>query len=168
MGEDAARKVNAVLSANSRGSLALVRHAEQLAASLRRRRLLFVSCHADLHAGNVLVSRDGTIAIVDWDDLMLAPKERDLMFIGGGVGHTWNSEQETGAFYAGYGPTDVDREALAYYRCDRIVQDVVVYCDALLRREGTSDERADSLRRISAAFDPNDVVEIAERTVAAV
>jgi spectinomycin phosphotransferase len=37
------------------------------------------------HAGNVVVGADNELTIVDWDEPILAPKERDLMFIGGGV-----------------------------------------------------------------------------------
>jgi len=32
--------------------------------------------------------------IVDWDDVLLAPKESDLMFIGGGIDEIWKTERE--------------------------------------------------------------------------
>lgn len=32
--------------------------------------------------------------IVDWDEPIMAPKERDLMFIGGGVANVWNDPSE--------------------------------------------------------------------------
>ena len=164
-----ARELVRVLSSKRLEIAALVEHAEQLAASLRRRALSMVPCHGDLHAGNVLVDRAGSLAIVDWDDPVLAPKERDLMFVGGGVGGVLNRPEESADFYRGYGTAaSVDPEALAYYRCARVVEDVAVYCDQLLLKGGDKRaERERSLRRFVDQFRPNDVVEIAERTFAA-
>ena len=45
-------------------------------------------CHGDIHAGNILLT-DNNFYIVDWDTLIIAPKERDLMFIGAGIGNKW-------------------------------------------------------------------------------
>ena len=49
---------------------------------------LFVLCHSDIHGGNILIADTGELYVVDWDDPILAPKERDLMFIGGGSAST--------------------------------------------------------------------------------
>jgi spectinomycin phosphotransferase len=165
--DDVARALKRLLSSKRQEIASLVEHAEQLAASLRHRTLSSVPCHGDLHAGNILVDGAGSLAIVDWDDAVLAPKERDLMFVGGGVGGVWNRPGESAAFYRGYGPASVDAEALAYYRCERVVEDVAVYCDSLLLEGGDQGaEREESLRRLTSAFDPNNVAEIAERTFA--
>ena len=166
--DSVARELRGLLSRKRLEIATLVEHAEQFAASLRRRVLLVVPCHGDLHAGNVLIDSAGSLVIVDWDDAVLAPKERDLMFVGGGVGGAWNRREESAAFYHGYGPASVDAEALTYYRCERVVEDVAVYCDRLLLKGGDQGaEREESLRRLVDAFQPNDVVEIAERTFAA-
>ncbi|HYM16177.1 MAG TPA: aminoglycoside phosphotransferase family protein [Dehalococcoidia bacterium] len=166
--DDVARDLVHVLAANTPRITSLVQHADSLAASLRDRALPLVPCHGDLHAGNVLVDSAGSLTIVDWDDPVLAPKERDLMFVGAGIGGVWNRPEEAAAFYRGYGPATVDAEALAYYRCERVVEDVAVFHDALLLGRGdTLAERQQSLRKFVAAFLPNDVVEIAERTFAA-
>ncbi|HAT1909247.1 TPA: phosphotransferase, partial [Legionella pneumophila] len=67
----------------------------------------YVLCHSDVHAGNVLVVNEESIYIIDWDEPMLAPKERDLMFIGGGIGNVWNKHHENNYFYEGYGKINV-------------------------------------------------------------
>jgi len=126
-----ARETAAFMQARRADLLELVRHAEHFARTLPGRALERVVCHADLHAGNLLL--DGTdFYIVDWDDPILAPKERDLMFISGGQGFAgYTPEEEERLFYEGYGQVQVDPVALAYYRFERIVQDVAVYCDEL-------------------------------------
>ena len=62
----------------------------------------------------------------------MAPKERDLMFIGGGVANVWNNPHEEEFFYKGYGKTKINRLILAYYRHERIVEDIAEYGQALL------------------------------------
>jgi spectinomycin phosphotransferase len=165
--DDVARELVGLLSARHDQIAALVEHAELLAGTLSKMALPMVACHGDLHAGNVLVAGAGSVTIVDWDDPVLAPKERDLMFIGAGIGGAWNRPKESDAFYRGYGPAEVHTEALAYYRCERIVQDVASFCDRLLLPSGEQNaEHAHLVQKLADAFAPGDVVEIAERTFA--
>ncbi len=145
--------------------LDLVAQAEQLAAEVQRLPLPNVLCHADIHGGNVLVSADGGLHIVDWDTVILAPKERDLMFVGGGVAGVWNDPHEADLFYRGYGPCTIDPLALAYYRCERIVQDIAVTCTQLLQSRAGGEQRAQFLADVTSQFDKGNVVEIAWRTL---
>ncbi len=142
----------------------LVDHAEALAPKLQHHYLEFVLCHSDIHAGNVLISADSAFYIVDWDEPILAPKERDLMFIGGGVGNVWNQPYEEEVFYKGYGQTEVNAEILAYYRCERIVEDIAIYTQELLFPTISSADRAEMYKHLMDQFEPNGVVEIALKT----
>ncbi|MGW7517978.1 phosphotransferase enzyme family protein [Streptomyces sp. NPDC054796] len=172
-----ARGLAALLVEHHRQLSGIVARAERLAAVLRDRGRATVLCHGDLHGGNVMAGDDGSLTVVDWDDPVLAPRERDLMFVGGGVGGTWNRAEECAAFYRGYGRDGTDgapdRETLAYYRLERIVQDVAEFCDALLSGEGDdgsvtgADDRAQNLRHFAGQFRPGNVIDIAERTYAA-
>jgi spectinomycin phosphotransferase len=141
----------------------IVERADQLADALERRTVDRVVCHSDLHGWNVLVGADEELAIVDWDEPILAPKERDLMFIGGGVGGIWNSDQETSWFYQGYGQTEVDLAALCYYRYERIVVDIAERAEQIFGMHGSVEERQKGLR-LREQFLPNNVVDIAHRT----
>jgi spectinomycin phosphotransferase len=143
---------------------AMVERAEQLAQALGHRAAEFVVCHADLHAWNVLVGADDALAIVDWDELILAPKERDLMFVGGGLFGDRNRAEEEAWFYAGYGPTAIDPVALAYYRYERIVADIAAYAEQIFGMQGIVEDREQGLRQLMGQFQPNEVVEIAHRT----
>ena len=77
-------------------------------------------CHGDIHAGNIFIAEDNNFYIVDWDTLIMAPKERDLMFIGGGIGNKWNNKIENEYFYKGYGKRDdINKTIMVYYRNTR-------------------------------------------------
>jgi len=109
--------------------------------------------------------QDERIIIVDWDNPVLAPKERDLMFIGGGqmgAGHT--PQEEESLFYRGYGRAQIDPIALAYYRYERIVQDIAAFCEQIFLTDGGGEDREQALHYLTSNFLPNGVIEIAYRS----
>lgn len=161
--EPLAAELAAFLNAKSDVISHMVARADALGDALHARPPAHVLCHADIHAANVLIDTNGALYIIDWDTLILAPKERDLMFIGGGIGGAWNSAWEEALFYRGYGQTDIDRVALAYYRFERILEDIVEFCERLLTDEGGAD-RAVGLGKFRRAFQPDNVVAIAYAT----
>ena len=80
-----ARRLWAFMTGHREEITTIVERAEMLSAhaqSTEQRGGTFVLCHSDLHAGNVLL-RGEELYIVDWDNPLFAPKERDLMFFGG-------------------------------------------------------------------------------------
>jgi spectinomycin phosphotransferase len=142
----------------------VLERSEQLASELQSKSWDFVLCHSDIHGGNILIGNTGELYVVDWDDPILAPKERDLMFIGGGIDSLWKSEQEIDMFYQGYGETDIDQTALAYYRYERVIEDLVVICDQLLPTDGGGADRERSYGRFTSNFEPGLTIEIAKTT----
>lgn len=143
----------------------LVRRAGELASVMQARSQPFVLCHADIHAGNVFIDSTGRFYIVDWDTLILAPKARDLMYAGGGQfrNHRAPDEEET-LFYQGYGPADPNPVGLAYYRYERIVQDIAAYCEQILLTDDGGADRENGLRQLQSQFLPGDVVAMARRS----
>ena len=139
----------------------IVTRAESLGVALQAQPPGHVLCHADIHGGNVLLGPDGALSIVDWDTLIFAPKERDLMFVGGGIGAGWNSAREDVLFYRGYGPVEIDLVALAYYRYERIVEDFAAYGEQLLLTDEGGADREAALGYFRSQFQPNDVIAIA-------
>ena len=155
-------KLAAFLRAKRTEILALVGRAEWLAQALQAQSPGFVPCHSDVHAGNVLIDANGAFYIVDWDDPILAPKERDLMFVGGAqgfIGHT--PQEEEILFYQGYGQTEIDPIALAYYRYERIVQDIAVFGELLFLTDQGGEDREQSFQYLTSNFLPNNTIEIA-------
>jgi spectinomycin phosphotransferase len=144
----------------------MVDRTERLAQILRQRGLPFVLCHTDLHPGNVLLGPHAEFAIVDWDAPLFAPKERDLMSLGGGVGPAWNDPHEDALFYEGYGPAAIDLEALAYYRYQRIVDDLAAYGAQIFEVRTSPEDRRDGLRRFMGNWLPGHVLDVAHQTYA--
>ncbi len=164
IGDESALKLLKFMKKNMLAIRRLVDRAEQLGQMLQDQSPKFVLCHSDIHGGNVLMDGDDAIYIVDWDDPIMAPKERDLMFIGGGVANVWNKPHEEKFFYKGYGKTDVNATILTYYRHERIVEDISEFGQELLLTTYGGEDRPEMYKQFIGMFEPNGVVEIAFKT----
>src|SRR4030095_11662823 len=142
----------------------LVDRTEELASELQSKPSDFVLCHTDIHGRNILIGDNKKLYIVDWDAPLLAPKERDLMFIGGGIDNIWRSERDEAIFYEGYGKTEIDLSALAYYRYERIIQDVADYGEHALLGEKDLAEREQFYKYFTINFAPGTRLKIARKT----
>ena len=109
-GDETALKLQTFMKEHRAVIHRLVDRAEALSQKIQEQSPEFVLCHSDIHGGNVLIDGNGAIYIVDWDDPIMAPKERDLMFIGGGVANVWNNPHEEEFFYKGYGKTKINMD----------------------------------------------------------
>ncbi|EHL32623.1 phosphotransferase enzyme family protein [Legionella drancourtii] len=158
--EDAIEARMAVfLKSKSEEILELLRHSEYLVSVLEKQSLDYILCHADIHGWNLLISKEAALFVVDWDTLIYAPKERDLMFIGAGIGDTGRTvPEEESLFYQGYGSTDINQDAIAYYRFERIIQDIGEYCEHIFLSNEGEEERMQSLEYLQANFLPNGTI----------
>lgn len=150
----------------------LIEQADALASKLQSKPLEFVLCHTDIHGGNILICKDGqppvpteNLYIVDWDAPLLAPKERDLMFIGGGIDNIWKTKQDESIFHEGYGKTEIDFRVMAYYRYERVIEDLAAYGEQLLLTNEGGADREEAYRRFTGNFEPGQTIEIAEKTL---
>ena len=120
----------------------------------------FVLCHADIHTANIILDAQGEIRIVDWDETVIAPKERDLMFFVDD-GHT---QEETDAFFAGYDGGEINWLALAYYKYDWVVQEFADYGERIfLSDEIGGQDLTAALVEFKRLFEPDDVIDRAQR-----
>ena len=102
------------------------------------------------------------IACLQAEYPLLAPKERDLMFIGGEQGFVGRTAQEEETlFYHGYNDMQIDRIALAYYGYERNIIDIAVACDQILSSKPGGQDRAQSLQYLTWYFWPNGAIESA-------
>ena len=130
---------------------ALLTSLDKLSGELRSQTRPHVICHADLHPGNLLRDRAGQVFVVDWDDVMLAPRERDFIFVGEPA-HA--SSQNGSPFFQGYGETEVDWTLLTYYRYERVVQDLIEDAGQVVLRDDLSERaKAEAARAFRASLE---------------
>ena len=116
-------------------------------------------CHGDIHAGNILIANDN-FYIVDWDTVIYAPKEKDLMFIGAGIGNKWNKNEEIDYFYDGYGKEiAIDKVLIKYYRLERIIQDIYEFYNQIMHTNIEEKEYELCIKYFLEQFENNNVVE---------
>jgi spectinomycin phosphotransferase len=160
--EPVAVEMAAFLKIKADETLELVIRAERFAQMLKEQLPGFILCHADIHAWNLLIDDHDAFYMVDWDTIIFAPKERDLMFIGGGLGGNGHTPQEEETlFYRGYGQTQIDPVALAYYRYERIIQDIAVECEQIFLANGGGKDREQAFQYLTSNFLPGNTIEIA-------
>lgn len=163
--ETVAIKLAALLMSKNDIILDLIKRTEELGSILQNQSFQHVLCHADMHGWNLLIDQDNHWYLIDWDTLILAPKERDLMFIGSGI---WDSgytpTEEESLFYKGYGQAYINQDALCYYRFNRILQDIAEYCEYIFLSDEGGDDRSQALEHLKPNFLPNGTIERAYHT----
>lgn len=134
---------------------------QTLAQVLRRQAGPLVICHADLHPGNIIRDRVGHVHVIDWDDVMLAPKERDFLFVECAPAEN-AAHAGVSPFFQGYGSAKIDWVALAYYRFERVIQDLIEHADEVVFRDDVDeDARADAVRLFEDHFVSGDTLDAA-------
>jgi spectinomycin phosphotransferase len=161
--EPAAAQLAALLRERTDELHRLIERTEALGQALQARALPLALCHTDIHGWNLLAGVNGDLYIVDWDAPMLAPKERDLMFLVGGVAGVWQRTNADAWFYQGYGDAKADPGALAYYRYARAVEDIAVTCEQIFLSDEGGEDRAAGVQIAIQTFSPNGAVAHAYR-----
>ncbi len=143
----------------------ILQRAEALAKKMQATDLEFVLCHADIHTANILRTEDDKIFIVDWDETILAPKERDLLFVMGSIFGDTSGGRAEELFFEGYGKTEVDMLALAYYRYNWCVEDIGGFAEQIFTTENVGEEtKKNSIWWFKSLFASGNSAELALNT----
>jgi spectinomycin phosphotransferase len=147
---------------NSKTIQTLIERTESIGKHLQRATLEFVLCHADIHTANILIDHKDNMFIVDWDGTLLAPKERDLMFV---LGQDTVETREEELFFQGYGTVPINPLALAYYRYEWCIQEIGDYGERVfLMKDVDKNTKRASVEEFMKLFSFNDVIETALNT----
>ncbi len=138
----------------------LLAEGERVGPMVRDQDPRLVLCHADIHTANVLVPTAGRLRVVDWDGMLYAPPERDLMFV---------PDEQDEPFYRGYGSYTPGALVIAYYRVEWAIQEIGDYGRRVIPPPGEVHEarfRDEALEEFVRLFDPDHEVEWAHRALA--
>ena len=141
----------------------LIEVATRLGSNLRKRELRYVLCHGDIHEDNIFLADSGKKYIIDWDNAILAPKERDLFFFGK------NKDYLTGYFgnldeTRPISPPSVDPYVIDYYVLEWALQEIYDYGNRILfDTKFDQDGRLDAWQQFQILFDTNQDVDLALR-----
>ena len=140
----------------------LIERAELIGKRLQQTDLEFVLCHADIHTANIILTEEQDMFIVDWDDTLLAPKERDLMFVLNDDKALTKKEQ---LFFKGYGDVEINPLVLAYYRYEWCVQEIGDFGERVfLAGDAGETTKQDAVEGFIKLFSHDDVVDAALNT----
>ncbi|MFN8536312.1 MAG: aminoglycoside phosphotransferase family protein [Thermomicrobiales bacterium] len=144
----------------------ILRRAEELGQALQATHPDLVLCHADCHPANILIDATGHLRVVDWDQPMLAPRERDLMFL---IGPTFTGftpgSPEAAAFFAHYGAVTPDPITLAYYRYEWAMQDIGGFAERIFLTPGLEEAtKLGAMGWLDVLFHPDGIANAAYQT----
>jgi spectinomycin phosphotransferase len=105
----------------------------------------FAVCHADIHPFNIMTTPHG-LMMVDWDGIMLAPRERDLMFYA-------DEMRSATALHRAYGlDCQLDEQLITYYAYEWVLQEFTDYLRRLFDDSLGTDARQHALKEFELLF----------------
>lgn len=130
----------------------LVAYIERLERVITRAKATTVEhvlCHQDFGGSNVLIRDGEVVAIIDWEQVVLGPREHDLWIAA--------EERHGEEMLRAYGAHDLNRTHLEYALLARALRDIAARLTANTDQEGVTTwgfRRLDRLSRDLALFSP--------------
>lgn len=116
-----------------------ISQARRQAEHIKSLNLPFVLCHTDIHGGNLMKDKDDRLYLVDWENVLLAPKEADLFSFAE-------------ADYRDVFCQKVNLDAIAYYTVRRDLEDIWEFLRGLLNNEYDKTGQSEVYRHLFRIF----------------
>ncbi len=105
-----------------------VKELEGLGGKLRNQNIDFVICHSEPHAWNTMIDKEGEIYLIDWDDSLYAPREKDLNMIK-------NDQIKLDGYKSVVGEFKINQEIIHYYQMEWNISEIDAWSNSLLNEE---------------------------------
>src|SRR5437899_3851705 len=128
------RKIRSFLEPHREKFMQELARLKELQREVRKMDLEFVNCHGEPSPGNIVSSDNSEVYLLDWDDPIFAPKEKDLLFFKD------NFEPVMKGYSAFSGDTVIDQDVLEFYGHMWNLGEIAYYGSKLLF-ENHSDEQ---------------------------
>lgn len=96
-----------------------------LGEELRNKNLDFVICHGEPHIWNTMVDKNGQVFLIDWDDSLLAPKEKDLNMIK-------DDPKKLEGYKSVTGNMEINQEVVRYYNWEWNISEIDAWSNQIL------------------------------------
>jgi spectinomycin phosphotransferase len=120
---------------------------EKLQRKVKAMRLEFVNCHGEPSPGNILSSNDGEIHLLDWDEPIFAPKEKDLLFFKDNV------EPVMKGYSAFSRDAVIDRDVLEFYGHMWNLGEIAYYGSKILFEDHSDEQNQIWLDNLKGGWD---------------
>lgn len=100
---------------------------QETAKHLKKLNLPFVLCHTDIHGGNLILDPERKLRLIDWENMLLAPREADLFAF---------SKKDYFSLFC----EPSDPLVLSYYHLRRGLEDIWEFLCSILNQEYTREE----------------------------
>ena len=132
------KKVAQLLLENKEKVLKRINELQAQGDKLRGQSLDFVVCHGEPHNWNTMVDKEGEVFLIDWDDCLFAPKEKDLNMIKG-------DPLKLEGYRSAVGEFEINEEVIHYYNMEWNISEIEAWSSKILYENIDGDQNQHDL-----------------------
>lgn len=102
-----------------------IKELDELGEKLRSQNIDFVICHSEPHPWNTMIDEKGEVYLIDWDDSLFAPKEKDLNMIK-------DDQVKLEGYKSIVGDFKINQEIIHYYQMEWNISEIDAWSASLL------------------------------------